>query len=218
MVLVITRNKDILRTIKKYENYNNIYFEKEIQNIDKYVNEELINKNMDLFDKIYIDIIGFNNTNEEILNAIVKIKIIFNIRIIVLAIGFKVGNELLSNLFENGLYDFIIAEDNTHQDEEFRKAIKGNTYINAKKFKVENVNNKSSKKLQIRLKMEKNGKKLKVSKEKLLAFFSLIKNVVLHIFKVIAYIIAMFFISIGATALLNANIRDILFEIIKGGK
>ena len=84
---------------------------------------------MELFDKIIININIFKNTNEEILKSIARIKVIYDVQIVVIAIEFKLGNELLSNLFELEIYDFIISEDKSFQDEEFRKAITGNNYI-----------------------------------------------------------------------------------------
>ena len=91
------------------------------------------------------DINSLKNTNEEIIKSIARIKVIYDIQIVIIAIGFKVGNELLSNLFELGIYDFIISEDKSFQDEEFRKAMKGNNYIDSVKFKIEDKTKKVKK-------------------------------------------------------------------------
>ena len=217
MVLIITNNNKIINLIKKYENYKNIELQDNITDISKYVNDELLSRNMEKVERIYFDITSFNNKDEEILNSIMKIKVIYDIQIIILAIGYKVGNILLSQLFENGIYNFVISENSIYQDEEIRKSIKGNTYINAIKFKVDDVKTKKVKKIKIKKNIKKNTKIKKVSKEKLLAFFSLFKNASIKLLKIFSYILVMFFISVGATALINSNIREILIGIIRGG-
>lgn len=217
MNLVITNNSSIVKIITKYFDIKKCVLEDKIEDINMYVDKDLMSKKMELFDKIIIDINSLKNNNQEIINAISRIKIIYNIQIIIIALGFKVGNELLSELFKIGIYDFVISEDKVFQDEEFRKVIKGNNYIDSLKFKVQNSNKKKQKKIKLNIARNDKNKLKQVSNEKILACFSIIKTTTFQIFKVIGYVIIMFFISVGATSLFNSNIRELLIEIIRGG-
>ena len=217
MILVITNNDNIVKITSKYLDIKKCIVEN-VEDINTYVDKELMSKKMELFDKIIIDINSLKNNNEEIIKSIARIKVIYDIQIVIIAIGFKVGNELLSNLFELGIYDFIISEDKAFQDEEFRKAMKGNNYIDSVKFKIQDKTKKVKKnKIKKRI-IKDNRKKLRqVSKQKILACFSFVKNIIVNILKIIGYVALMFFVSVGATALINANIREILIQIIRGG-
>ncbi len=217
MNLVITNNNSIVKIISKYFDIKKCVLEEHIEDINMYVDQELMSKKMELFNKIIIDINSLKNNNQEIIKTISRIKVIYNMQIIIIALGYKVGNELLSELFKIGIYDFVISDDKVFQDEEFRKVIKGNNYIDSLKFKIEDSNKKKQKKIKLNI-VKKDKKKTKqVSNEKILACFSIIKNTTFQVFKIIGYVIIMFFISVGATSLFNSNIRELLIEIIKGG-
>ena len=217
MILIITNNDNIVKMTSKYIDIKKCIVEN-VEDINTYIDKDLMSKKMELFDKIIIDINSLKNTNEEILKSIARIKVIYDIQIVIIAIGFKVGNELLSNLFELGIYDFIISEDKSFQDEEFRKAMTGNNYIDSIKFRIQDKT-KKIKKTKIKKRIIKDNKKklIQVSKQKILACFSFIKNIIFEIIKVIGYVSLMFLVSVGATALINANIREILIQIIRGG-
>lgn len=221
MVLVVTNNNDIENMILQYIQKNNIVLENNIIDINEYVDKELMSKKVELIDKVIIDINSFTNNKEEILKAIARIKIIYDIQIIIIAIGYKVGSEILSNLFELGIYDFIISNDKAFQDEEFRKALKGNNYIDSIKFKVEDKGKKKVKSIKSKIKKverKKNKRNLRqISKQKILVCLSFMKNLIVEVIKIIGYILLMFLMSVGATALINSNIREILIEILKGG-
>lgn len=217
MNLVITNNRDIVKIITKYFDIKKCVLEEHIEDISMYVDKDLMSKKMELFDKIIIDINSLKNNNQEIIKAISRIKVIYNMQIIIIALGYKVGNELLSEFFKIGIYDFVISEDKVFQDEEFRKVIKGNNYIDSLKFKLENSNKKKQKKIRLNIARKDKNKLKQVSNEKILACFSIIKTTTFQMFKGIGYVLIMFFISVGATALFNSNIREILIQIIKGG-
>lgn len=217
MILVITNNDNIVKITSKYLDIKKCIVEN-VEDINIYVDKDLMSKKMELFDKIIIDLNSFKNTNDEIIKSIARIKVIYNIQIVIIAIGFKVGNELLSNLFELGIYDFIISEDKSFQDEEFRKAITGNNYIDSVKFKIQDKTRKVKKNRIKKGIIKDNKKKLRqVSKQKILACFSFVKNIIFEIIKVLGYVALMFLVSVGATALINSNIREILIQIIRGG-
>ena len=176
-----------------------------------------MNKKLELFDKIIIDINSLKDNNEEIINAIARIKTIYDVQVIILAIGYKVGNELLSELFNIGVYGYIISENKSFQDEEFRKAFKGNRYIDAVKFKVETTLKKKVKKVKLKkIKKQVNKDNKQVSKKKILACFSYIKISISYCLEIVGYVLVMLLLSVGATALINSNIREILIQIIGG--
>ena len=98
------------------------------------------------------------------------------------------------------------------QDEEMRKAINGNNYIDAIKFKSENIKHTKAKKFQKVVKVEKYGKILYKLKDKLKQFLELIKNNSEKILKVIIYIIVVIFAIIGLVAICKSEIREILLN------
>lgn len=208
MVLVITRKKDVTNIILNYINSKEIIFEKNVISLVNYVDKDLMSKNIEVLDKIIIDINSFSDDKNNLFNAISKIKTIYDIQIIIIAIGYQIGNELLSSLFDIGIYDFIISEDKSFQDEEFRKAIVGNTYIDSIKFKNKTDNKKS------KLKIKKNKQ---ISKKKQLVCFNFIKNQMKYVINLTGYILLMILISISATVLFNSNMRELLIKIMQGG-
>lgn len=208
MVLVITRKKDVTNIILNYINSKEIIFEKNVISLVNYIDKDLMSKNIEVLDKIIIDINSFSDDKNNLFNAISKIKTIYDIQIIIIAIGYQIGNELLSSLFDIGIYDFIISEDKSFQDEEFRKAIVGNTYIDSIKFKNKTDNKKS------KLKIKKNKQ---ISKKKQLVCFNFIKNQMKYVINLIGYILLMILISISATVLFNSNMRELLIKIMQGG-
>ena len=155
---------------------------------------------------------------EEILKAITRIKVIYDIQIMIIALRYKIGNELLSNLFDIGIYDFIISEDKEKQNEEWIQALNRNNYIDAVKFKI-NTNAKKKKIKKItKNKLKKNLKEndRQVSKKILACFFTLKSNIS-YVFSFIWYFFITILVSIGATALLNSNIRQLIVKVIQGG-
>lgn len=218
MVILITNNKEIEERLYKYVKVKECVIENIETSFNEYIDKNFMNKNLEQFDKIVIDITNFKDTKEEILKAITRIKVIYDIQIIIIALNCKVGNELLSNLFDIGIYDFIISQDEMSQKEEWIKALNGNNYIDSIKFKITNEKKRKKKKIsknKLKKRLKKNDEK--VSKD-ILAYFFVLKNKLYDILIFVWYGIITILISIGATALLNANIRQILIEVIQGGK
>lgn len=213
MILIITNNSITKKLISKYINIKDCVIDIIDEDFSIYVDKKLMNKNLEKISKIIIDITNFNDKKENILNSVARIKVIYNIQIIIIAIGYKIGDELLSEFFKIGIYDFVISDDNSYQDEELRKSMQGNNYKDALKFKIDNKKNNKIKNLKI-----KNIKRKKqVSKEKiLLTCFSMIKNTFSSVLKLLFYTVIMTLISIGATVIVNSNLRNILIQIIKG--
>lgn len=219
MTLIITNNQNTKGMVCKYINIKECVIENIENSFNEYIDKNFMNKNLEQFDKIIVDITGFKDTEEEILKAITRIKIIYDIQIIIIALNYKIGNELLSNLFNIGIYDFIISEDEEKQNEEWVESLNRNNYIDAVKFKI-NTNDKKKKIKKIsKNKLKKNLKENdeQVSK-KLLACFLMLKTKCSAVLTFIWYALITILISVGATALLNSNIRQLIIEIIQGGK
>jgi len=135
MTLIITNNQNTKDMVCKYISIKECVIENIENSFNEYIDKNFMNKNLEQFDKIVIDITDFKDTKDEILKAITRIKVIYDIQIIIIALRYKIGNELLSNLFDIGIYDFIISEDKEKQNEEWIKALNRNNYIDAVKFK-----------------------------------------------------------------------------------
>ena len=116
----------------------------------RYINE--YNLNSIITDQIHsfngINILIIDNksvakstSESEIIKALTKIRDLYDLRIIYIAEGYKRGSQLLSNIFDLGIYNIITAENSKILEEELRKALseEGMTFRNSKKFKLENV-------------------------------------------------------------------------------
>ena len=116
----------------------------------RYINE--YNLNAIITDQIHsfngINILIIDNksvtkstSESEIIKALTKIRDLYDLRIIYIAEGYKRGSQLLSNIFDLGIYNIITAENSKILEEELRKALseEGMTFRNSKKFKLENV-------------------------------------------------------------------------------
>ena len=139
MILIITNNSITKKLISKYINIKDCVIDIIDEDFSIYVDKKLMNKNLEKISKIIIDITNFNDKKENILNSVARIKVIYNIQIIIIAIGYKIGDELLSEFFKIGIYDFVISDDNSYQDEELRKSMQGNNYKDALKFKIDKL-------------------------------------------------------------------------------
>lgn len=109
------------------ENKLNINFEVQtitgITNFKKFVFQEM--KNINNFKHIVIDISGFKDSEQDIVESIVAIKSMYNIRIIIVAIGYSYGNSLFGKLFGEGIYNFVTAIDIKEQENELNACIVG---------------------------------------------------------------------------------------------
>lgn len=173
MTLIITNNQNTKDMVCKYINIKECVIENIENSFNEYIDKNFMNKKLEHFDKIVIDITDFKDTKEEILKAITRIKVIYDIQIMIIALRYKIGNELLSNLFDIGIYDFIISEDKEKQNEEWIQALNRNNYIDAVKFKINtNAKKKKIKKIS-KNKLKKNLKEndRQVSKKILACFF-----------------------------------------------
>ena len=86
-----------------------------------------------------------NSTKEkedEIVKAVVAIKSMYNVRVIVLALGYKEGNSLLARLFNEGIYNFVNGKDYETQIQQVKQCLldEGNFYKDAIRFRGEIAN------------------------------------------------------------------------------
>jgi sucrose-6-phosphate hydrolase SacC (GH32 family) len=82
-------------------------------------------KNLNNFTHIVVDISEFKDSEKDILDSIVAIKSMYNIRIIIVAIGYSYGNSLLGKLFGEGIYNFVTAIDLKEQEKELNECVDG---------------------------------------------------------------------------------------------
>ena len=219
MTLIVTNNKNTKDMVCKYINIKECIIENIEKSFNEYINNDFINKNIKQFSRIIIDITNFIDLEEDILKSITKIKIIYDIQIIIIALNYKVGNELLSNLFDIGVYDFIISQDKEIQNEEWVKALSKNNYIDSIKFKIIKDDKKKKIKKISKSKLKRNLKEDdKQGRKNILSCFLKLKSKLSELFTIIWYVIITILVSVGATALLNSSIRQLIIEVIRGGK
>ena len=95
------------------------------------------NNNYEHYKILAVDLSIISNTDDEILDFFLKFRQLYDIKIIIVGIGKKVGNILLSKLVAESIFNFIISEDIFLQKEEIKNCILGNNqYKDCIKFKV----------------------------------------------------------------------------------
>ena len=146
--------------IKKYKKY--IYISKEIQvelenycqennitivtrfineyNFEKFMQTEL--RNLNSIDYLIIDLQAIEKLTQEdeIVSKITLIRKMYNLRIIILAKGYKFGNMLLGKIFNLGIYNIITATEENKYKEELEKVFsqEGMSFGNSIKYKLDN--------------------------------------------------------------------------------
>ena len=130
-----------MEEIKKYKKY--IYISKDVQielenyciennitivtrfineyNFEKFMQTEL--RNLNNIDYLVIDLQAVEKltSEDEIISKITLIRKMYNLRIIILAKGYKFGNILLGKIFNLGIYNIITATDENKYKEELEK-------------------------------------------------------------------------------------------------
>lgn len=158
MILAITNtNEKLIREICAKYDYDEIEVYTGIRNLQEFAIREL--QNLSSFKYLILDITDLKEKEETIIKSVVAIKSMHNIRIIIMASGFKEGDNILSRLFKEGIYNFITGDSYQKQEEEFKKCLsaEGNEYKDAIRYRVEENNANSKSKVIIK----KEYKKLK---------------------------------------------------------
>ena len=94
LVLAITReNEKLIYEVCKENNLNTPQVLTGVDSLKKFAVQEL--RNLNNYDQIIIDITSTKETEDEIVQSVVAIKSMYNIRIIIVAPGLDEGNKLL---------------------------------------------------------------------------------------------------------------------------
>lgn len=149
-----------MEEIKKYKKY--IYISKKIRpeieeycsnknitlvtrfineyNLEKFMQTEL--RNLNSVDYLIIDLSAISNLtpDDEIISKITLIRKMYNLRIIIIAEGYKYGNILLGKIFNLGIYNIITATEDIKFKEELEKtlSIEGMSFGSSIKYKIDN--------------------------------------------------------------------------------
>lgn len=146
MVLAITKeNEKMIYEICKETNLDTPQVLTDISNLRRFSMQE--GQHINNYDCIIIDVNSTKETADEIINAVVGIKTMHNIKIVILAFGYEEGNVLLSRLFNEGIYNFVTGKNYYEQMEQLRKCLssEGCLYKDAVRYRQkieENAKNK----------------------------------------------------------------------------
>lgn len=202
----------------------------EVEELDffKYIKQTKVNFNLVKY--LIVDVSQLKNTEEEIAKAIQYFKEMYcNTRIIVIAKGYDNQNIILTNLYENKIYNIINEIDKQQMKEQIIKCLSqtGIQEKEAKKFKkIEEVKvdkNKKYKNLIIKLKGKVTRKeKVGKSKENIqtlnqinssVYFFAILIDAIKSLVKLLCYIAVFVLTSVGLTFLFNEELRNMVFQI-----
>lgn len=115
-------------------------------NITDLFREDL--KAINNIDYLVLDLSAFVNssTNEEILRNLDKLRGNFDFRIIVIASGFKRGNEVLAQCFYMGIYNLVTAPNDTQMYDQLKICLseRGMTYAQASQYRIDMLSQKNS--------------------------------------------------------------------------
>lgn len=136
LILAITRdNEKLIYEVCKENGFENPQVLTGVDSLKKFAVQEL--RNLNNYKQIIIDIASTKETENEIVQAVVAIKSMYNIKIIIVALGFQEGNSLLAKLFNEGIYNFVNASTYFEQKEQFRNCLsnEGCQYKDAVRFR-----------------------------------------------------------------------------------
>ena len=129
LILAITKNNEkLIREICAKYDFDEIEVYTGIKNLQEFSIREL--QNLKSFKYLILDITDLKEKEDAIIKSVVAIKSMQKIRIIIMATGYKEGDNLLSRLFKEGIYNFVIGDSYKKQEEEFEKCLSkdGNDY------------------------------------------------------------------------------------------
>lgn len=127
-----------------------------VTNIRRFAIQEM--KNLNNYSNIIIDLTGLHDAEEDIVDAVVALKSMYNINISIIATGYEYGNSLLAKLFNEGIYNFITSTNDKEIERDLLYCIQtGKNYRDSVRFRTAEVINSSTDKIIIK----KEYKKLK---------------------------------------------------------
>lgn len=136
-------SKKVIPELEEYCMKNNITLVTRFineYNLEKFMQTEL--RNLNSIDYLIIDLQAIENltSDDEIISKTTLIRKMYNLRIIVIAQGYKHGNILLGKIFNLGIYNIVTEIDDIKFKEELEKAlsIEGMSFGNSIKYKIDN--------------------------------------------------------------------------------
>lgn len=159
MILMITKENEKLISEVCLENHIEDYqILTTVANLYNFTVTEL--KSLNNFNQLVIDVTSINDTEKQLIDAIVTLKTIYmDLRITILAIGYQPGNTLLSKLFSESIFNFVTATEYHTQKEEFKKCLTvGNSYSDSISYRYKE-NSKDTQKSKVIIKKEYSKKR-----------------------------------------------------------
>lgn len=200
----------------------------EVEEIDflKYIKQTKVNFN--LIKYIIIDLSQLKNTEDEVINSIKYFKEMYgNTKIIIIAKGYDNQNIILTNLYENSIYNIINETEEQQVKEQIVKCLSiGLQEKDARKFKRIEIA-KIDKKRKYNIISKLKGKLNKTSaaqepKENIetqnhvnssVYFFAILVDAVKSLVRLLCYIAVFILTSVGLTFLFNEELRSMVFQI-----
>ena len=126
----------LIKNICQEQNITILNEQVEKMDFFKYIKQTKVNFN--LIKHLILDLNQLENTEEDIINSVKYFREIYvNTRIIIIAKGFEEQNNILTSLYENGIYNIINAEEEVKIKEDIKRALseEGLQQKDAKRFK-----------------------------------------------------------------------------------
>lgn len=210
---------NLINTICKEDNI--IILNKEVEEIDflKYIKQTKVNFN--LIKYLIIELSQLKNTEDEVINSIKDFKEMYiNTRIIIIAKGYDNQNVILTNLYENSIYNIVNALEETQVKEEIKKCLsqEGLQEKDARRFKkieIEKVYKKSKYHHFISKLKEKPNKNVETQNQmnSSVYFFAVLIDAIKSLVRLVCYVAVFALTSLGLTFLFNDELRNIVFQI-----
>ncbi len=215
----------LIKDICKQQNIT--ILNQEVEEIDflKYIKQTKVNFN--LIKYLIIELSQLKNTEDEVINSIKYFKEMYiNSKIIVIAKGYDNQNVILTNLYENSIYNIVNALAETQVKEEIKKCLsqEGLQEKDARRFKkieIEKVDKKLKYqdflfKLKEKFKSkEKQNKNIETQNQinSSVYFFAVLIDAIKSLVRLLCYIAVFILTSIGLTFLFNEELRNMVFQI-----
>lgn len=199
----------------------------EVEEIDflKYIKQTKVNFNLVKY--LVIDLRQLKNTDDEVINAIKYFKEMYaNTRIIIVARNYDNQNIILTNLYENGIYNIVNSNDEQQIKEEIKKCLsqEGLQEKDVRKFKKTEeiaINKKREYKFLNKLKRKNETNKQEKSENmetqnqinSSVYFFAVLVDAIKSLVKLLCCVAIFALTSIGLTFLFNEELRNMVFEI-----
>lgn len=216
---------NLINSICKEDNIT--ILNQEVEEIDflKYIKQTKVNFN--LIKYLIIDLGQLKNTNDEVINSINYFKEMYvNTRVIIIAKGYDNQNIILTNLYENSIYNIINTLDEIQVKEEIKKCLSQNGLQEKdarrfKKIEIENIDKKFKYhdfilKLKEKFKQrEKLNKNIETQNQinSSVYFFAVLIDAIKSLVRLLCYIAVFILTSIGLTFLFNEELRNMIFQI-----